>query len=231
MVASNTDIVNPREPQERPMLQLHYHPSDASLAPHLLLEEIGAPFELKLVDRSVNAQKSPAYLKLNPNGLIPVLVDGDLVLYETAAICLHLADTHPNAGLVPPLGTDERAHFYKWMFWLANTLHATLIPYFYPQRWADDAAAIAQVKAHAEGRVGALLDQLDTELARHAGPWLLGAQFSAADPYAWMLCCWTRHFSHPARTRPMLGSYLQRMQQRPAVQRVLRAEGLAPDWG
>ena len=72
------------------MLRLHYSPSDASLAPHLLLEELGVPFELALVDRSVNAQKSPAYLKLNPNGLIPVLVDGDLVLYETAAIALHL---------------------------------------------------------------------------------------------------------------------------------------------
>ena len=231
MVASITHVVNPPDTHKSPMLQLHYHPTDASLAPHLLLEEIGMPFELRLVDRSVNAQKSPAYLKLNPNGLIPVLVDADLVLYETAAICLHLADTHPGAGLAPALGTDERAHFYKWMFWLANTFHATLMPYFYPQRWADDAAAIAQVKARAESRVNGLLDQLDAELARHAGPWLLGAKFSAADPYAWMLCCWTRHFKQPARLRPQLGPYLQRVRARPAVQRALQAEGLAPDWG
>ena len=66
------------------MLQLHYFPSNASITPHILLEEMGLPYELKLVDRANNAQKSPEYLKLNPNGLIPVLVDDDLVLYETA---------------------------------------------------------------------------------------------------------------------------------------------------
>ena len=73
----------------------------------MLLHELGVPFELQLVDRTQGAHKSPAYLKLNPNGLIPVLVDGDLVLYETAAICLHLADTHPGRGLAPPLGTPS----------------------------------------------------------------------------------------------------------------------------
>jgi glutathione S-transferase len=213
------------------MLQLHYSPSDASLAPHMLLEEIGAPFGLKLVDRSVNGQKSPAYLRLNPNGLIPVLEDGDLVLYETAAILLHLADTHPAAQLVPALGTHQRAHFYKWLMWLANSLHATVVPFFYPQRWADETSAIAQVKAHAEARAGQLLDILDAELARHGGPWLLGSAYSVADPYALMLGCWTRHFVRPARRLPNLGPYLQRVQARPAVQRALRSEGLAPDWG
>jgi len=208
------------------MLQLHYSPSDASLAPHMLLEEIGAPFALKLVDRSVNAQKSPAYLALNPNGLIPVLEDGDLVLYETAAILLHLADTHPRARLVPAFGTPERAHFYKWLMWLANTLHATVVPFFYPQRWADDASAVAQVKAHAEARAGLLLDILDAELVRHGGPWLLGDAFSAVDPYALMLCCWTRHFARPARSLPHLGPYLQRVLARPASKRVFEREGL-----
>jgi glutathione S-transferase len=213
------------------MLHLHYSPSDASLAPHMLLEEIGAPFVLKRVDRSVNAQKSPAYLKLNPNGLIPVLEDGALVLFETAAILLHLADIHPHAQLVPALGTPPRAHFYKWLMWLANTLHATVVPFFYPQRWADDPGAVAQVKSHAEARAGQLLDLLDAELARHAGPWLLGDAYSAADPYALMLGCWTRHFKRPAKALPHLGPYLRRVQARPAVQRALHTEGLAPDWG
>ena len=85
------------------MIQLYYHPGNASLAPHMLLEEIGAPFELVLVDRANAAHKSPEYLKLNPNGQIPVLVEGDFVLYEAAAICLYLADRYPDAKLVPPL--------------------------------------------------------------------------------------------------------------------------------
>jgi glutathione S-transferase len=212
------------------MLELHYHPSNASMAPHLLLEELGLPFELKLVDRDRRAHKSPDYLRLNPNGLIPVLVDGELVLYEAAAICLHLVDTHPQAGLVPTVGTPQRAHFYKWLAWLTNTLQAALIIYFYPERWADSPEAVAQVKAHAEAKVGAMLAQLDAELARHGGPWLLGDTFSAVDAYALMLCRWTRGFARPARGLPKLGPYLQRVLARPATQRVFQREGLAQPW-
>ena len=212
------------------MLQLHYHPSNASMAPHLLLEEIGLPFELRLVDRAHQAHKAPEYLALNPNGLIPVLVDGGLVLYEAAAICLHLADTHPQAGLAPALGTGQRAHFYKWLVWLTNTMQATLIVYFYPERWADSLDAVAQIKAHAEARVAAMLDQLDAELARHGGPWFLGSAFSAVDAYALMLCRWTRGFTRPARDLPHLGPYLQRVLARPATQRVFEREGLVQPW-
>ena len=122
------------------------------------------------------------------------------MLYETPAVCLHLADTHPDAGLMPPLGSARRAHAYKWLAWLNNTMQAALLLYFYPERWADDAAAAARVKAHAEANVGAMLDQLDAELARHGRPWLLGDAFSLADPYAFVLCRWTRGFARPART-------------------------------
>ena len=212
------------------MLKLLYYPSNASMAPHLLLEELGVPFELKLVDRAQRAHKAPEYLALNPNGLIPVLSDGDLVLYEAAAICLHLVDTHPQAGLAPALGTAARAHFYKWLMWLTNTLQATLIVYFYPERWADSPDAVKQVKAHAEAKVGVMLDLLDAELARHAGPWLLGPTFSAVDAYALMLCRWTRGFPRPARDLPQLGPYLQRVLARPATRRVFEHEGLAQPW-
>ena len=208
------------------MLQLHYFPGNASMTPHMLLEELGVPYALKLVDRSVQAHKSPAYLKLNPNGLIPVLIDGNLVLYETAAICLHLADTHPAANLAPPLGSAERAHFYKWLMWLTNTLQAALILYFYPERWADDAAGAAQVKSHAEQKIGGMLDQLDAQLAAHGQPWLLGSAFSAVDPYALMLGRWTRGFTRPGRSLPHFGPYLQRMLQRAPVQRAFEQEGL-----
>ncbi|MDQ2928454.1 MAG: glutathione S-transferase N-terminal domain-containing protein [Pseudomonadota bacterium] len=215
------------------MLQLHYFPGNASLIPHIVLEELGLKFELLYVDRAVAAHKSDAYLALNPNGLIPVLVDRadtggatPLVLYETAAICLHLADTHPTAALLPPLGTAERAHAYKWLAWLTNTLQATLIVYFYPERWADDAAAILQVKAHAETKIDAMLDQLGSEFARHAGPWLLGERFSVLDPYAFVLCRWTRGFARPARERAALKPWLDRMLARPAVQRAVAAEKL-----
>ncbi|MGV3727491.1 glutathione S-transferase family protein [Hydrogenophaga sp.] len=216
------------------MIRLHFYPSTAAMVPHILLEELGVPYERVLVDRANDAHKSPEYLALNPNGLIPVLVDGDLVLYETAAICLHLADAHPQAGLMPALGSTQRAHAYKWLMWLTNTLQATLIVYFYPHRWVEaGSAAQNEVRAMAKRRVGELLDQLDAELARHGGPWFMGEAHSLLDAYVFTLCRWTRHFSddspvRPARERPHLGPYLQRMLERPALQRVMANEGLSP---
>ena len=214
------------------MKQLHYYPSTASMAPHILLEEIGAPFELVLVDRTRDVQKTQEYLKINPNGLIPALTEGDLVIYESAAICLHLCDSHPEAALAPALGSPERAHFYKWLIWLTNTLQSTLIIYFYPERWmnANNPTGADELRTHAETRVGLLLDQLDRELARHGGPWLLGASYTALDAYAMMLCRWTRNFAKPARSRAHLGPYLERVLTRPAVIRALKTEGLAPPW-
>jgi glutathione S-transferase len=218
------------------MLRLHYYPGNASMTPHALLLELSLPFELQRVDRERDAQRSPEYLALNPNGLIPVLVDGDLVLYETAAIVLHLVDTHPQAGLAPALGSSERAHFYKWLIWMTNTLQATLLVYFYPERWvgAGHTAAAAEVQRQAQLRTGGLLDQLETQLRSHGHAWLLGDAFSALDPYAFMLCRWTRGFdpnvAAPARARPALGAYLQRVLARPSVQRMLEAEQLSAPW-
>lgn len=210
------------------MLQLHYYPGNASFAPHVLLEELNVRFELRLVDRTRGAHKAPAYLKLNPNGLIPVLVDGELVLYESAAICLHLADSFPQGELAPPLGTPERAHFYQWLMWLTNTLQANLLHYFYPERDVDEgnAEGAAQVKRRAEAAVGRQLDILDAQLASHGAPWLLGADYSAADAYAFMLCRWTRGFARPARSLPHIGPHLQRMLGRAAVQRAIATEKL-----
>ncbi|MDT9002402.1 glutathione S-transferase family protein [Paucibacter sp. APW11] len=210
------------------MIELHYYPSNASFAPHVVLEELGTPFQLRLVDRNQGAHKSPAYLKLNPNGLIPAYVDGDLVLYESAAILLHLADTHPEAGLMPPLATAERAQAYKWLMWLTNTLQPLLISYYYPERWVDEgnAPGVAQVKAHAEARIAPLLDQLEAELQGHGGPWLLGERYTVLDPFAFMLCRWTRNFARPARSLPALGHYLQAMAERPALQRAVATEQL-----
>jgi glutathione S-transferase len=216
------------------MPTLHYHPGNASLIAHIVLEEIGAPFALEFVDRAQAAHKSKAYLALNPNGLIPVLVDDSqrsggtpLVLYETAAICMHLADSHPQAGLLPPLATPERANAYKWIVWLSNTVQPMLSVYFYPERWADDDSGAAAIRARAEAKVAPMLDQLDAEFARHGRAWLLGDRYSIADAYAFVLCRWTRGFARPARSLAHLQPWLERMLARPAVQRAFATEKLA----
>lgn len=218
------------------MLTLHYYPSNASMTPHMLLRELGVPFELALVDRAQGAHQAPAYLKLNPNGLIPVLVDRigerDLVLYETAAIVLHLVDNHPQAGLAPAIGTVERAEFTKWLVWLAATLQAQMPLYFYAERYvaAGNTAGAQQVKDQAEARIAGLVDQIEARLAGHGGPWFMGERFSALDPYALMLTRWTRGMQRPARTLPAIGAWQQRMLARPAVLATFQAEGLAQPW-
>lgn len=209
------------------MYQLYYYPGNANLTPHMLLEELGVPYKLVLVDRTKDAHHSAEYLKLNPNGRIPTLIDGELVLFETAAICLHLVDRHPEAGMAPAVGTAERAHFYKWLIYLTNTLQAELITYFYPERMTDDDAATAQVKVHAEARVGTMLDLIEKTLEENGGPYLLGKHYTAVDPYLLMLSRWTRMMHKPARNRPHLGRFLNMMVERPAVQRAFAQEGLS----
>jgi len=212
------------------MIYLHYSPSTASMAPHILLEELGVPYELVLIDKEAGELDSPAYRKLNPNGLIPVLRDDDLVLFETAAICLHLVDRFPAAGLAPQVGTPARSECYKWLSWLSTTVQQALILYFYPERWADTPDAIVQVKAHAEARVLKLLEQLDVRLAS-GSEWVLGDTFSIVDIYAMMLCRWTRNFPHrKARDFVHIAPWLNRVLARPAVQRVFAREQIGQPW-
>lgn len=220
------------------MLDLHYAPGNANLAPHMLLQRLGLPHRLVAVDRANGAHKGAAYRALNPNGLIPVLVDGDLVLYETAAICLHLADQRPASGLMPPLGSALRGEAMKWLVWMSTTLQTTLMHHFYPARVLGDAYLAAhaevgaQVSAHAQQQVGALLGQIEAQLQRHGGAWLLpGDAPTVPDYYGLMLCRWTRNFqgadSPPARSHPGLAPWLQRLLALPEVQRTWAAEGLS----
>src|SRR5580692_9534611 len=160
---------------------LHYFPANANAAPHMLLEEIGVQYNLVLVDRAKNAQKSKEYLKINPNGRIPALIDGDLVLFESAAIVLHLVDRHPEAGLAPKVGTQERAKFYQWLTFLTNSLQEELMIWQYPDRLTGtDAAATAVVTRGAEARASAYLDVIETHLKAN-GPFFVDDKLSAAD--------------------------------------------------
>lgn len=206
------------------MYALYYYPGNASLLPHMALQEAGVPFELRLVDRAQEAQRSTEYLRLNPNGRIPVLVQGELVLYEAAAITLHLADQHPQAGLAPLPGTPERAQFYKWMVHLTNTPQPEYRAWFYPWEHVIDPAMADSVKQAAGERLGRMFDLIASQLGD--GPWLLGERFSAADLFLLMLVRWGRAMPHPPRSLLPLAEHAHRVLARPAVQATFAAEGL-----
>ncbi len=222
------------------MMQLFYSPGTACLAPHFLLEELGLPYELVLVDTSKQEHQQEAYLRLNPKGKIPLLIDttegaeevdkGMFHLTESAAICLYLADkyaTQKNAShFCPPLASLERARLYQWMMYFSNTLQAELLSYFYPERLADNAQTAEQIKQHAEQRVAEMLSYIDAELAQSEGEFFLGKSLSIADLFLFMLCRWTRNMHKPARTYKHLAPYLARLVERPAIKNSFAQEGL-----
>jgi glutathione S-transferase len=208
------------------LYKLYYFPGNANLAPHMLLNEIGAAHELILVDCKANAQKSDTYLKVNPLGRVPTLLDDDLIVTEATAICLHLVDRHPEAGLAPSVGTAARAQFYQWMAYLTNTLQAELMTYFYPERLAQDAVLAAHIRASAETRIGGMLDYIDNALEQNGGAALTGDRVSAADFYLLMLARWTRFFGKPARDYPFIGNHVRNLLERPAMQKTFAAEGI-----
>jgi glutathione S-transferase len=214
---------------ETKLYQLHYFPSNANAAPQMVLEELGQPYELVLVERANNAQKSAEYLKINPNGRIPTLVDNGVALFEAAAICLHLVDRHPEAGLAPKVGTPERAKFYQWMSFLTNSLQEELMIWQYPDRLTgNDAAATAIVKAGAEARAGAYLDVIEQHLQAN-GPLFMGGSLSAADFYLVMLARWARPMTKPPRARPAIARLLDMVTALPAVRRAYERQGVTEE--
>lgn len=211
------------------MYQLHYFPANANAAPHMVLEELGAKYELLLVDRTKDAQKSREYLKINPNGRIPTLIDNKLVLSEAAAIVLHLVDQHPDAGLAPKVGTPERAKFYQWLTFLTNSLQEELMTWQYPERLAgNDAAATAVVKRGAEARASTFLDVIEDHLKAN-GPLFLGNRLSAADFYLVMLSRWARPMAKPPRSRPNIANLLDKVTALASVRRAYAREGITDE--
>lgn len=211
------------------MYTLYYFPSNASVAPHMLLEEIGADYELALVDKKAGAQKAPDYLKLNPTGRIPVLVDDGQAIFESAAIMLHLVDRHPQACMAPAYGTPQRALFYQWLVFLTNSLQEAQMLWFYPERLVgEDQAAAAKVKQAAEQRMGGFFDVIEGHLAAN-GPYFLGEQISAADLYLTMLARWSRAMNKPPRGRSSVARLLDLTTNRPAVKQAYAQEGVVGD--
>lgn len=213
------------------MYKLFYFPGNSNLFPHMVLEELGVPYELSLVDRNQNAHKDPDFLKLNPRGLIPVLIDSELnlALPETAAIALHLIDRHPEFDLAPKMGTAERAKFYRWIMFLTNTVQAEVLTFAYAQRHTTDTSegAVAAVRTAADARLGEFFDIIEGELLASGGPYLLGRTFTAADLFLLMVSRWGSRISRPPRQRPMLNALLDKLLERPAVIRAFEGEGLS----
>ncbi|SIT81860.1 glutathione S-transferase [Yoonia rosea] len=208
------------------ILRLHYAPDNASLCVRLALEEMAIPYETVLVDRAAKAQKSPAYLALNPNGLIPVLETPHGPVFETAAILMWLAETDDK--LMPRVGTPARMHALQWMLWLANTLHHTLRMTFYPSQYTNGDSGAVQSMAQQRLRA-----QLDLLAAAQTTPWLDSAASSLHACYLAPMLRWAALYGGGAdwfdlENWPRLTAFAKRMDARESTIRVAFAEGLGP---
>jgi glutathione S-transferase len=209
------------------MYKLYYSPGAASMVVHWLLIETGALHTIQRVDTATGEHKRPDYLAINPNGLVPTLLIDGVPVFEAAALLLHVADAHPDAGFAPPLGSVKRAHYYQWMLHLANTLQPAFRLWFYPAEAAGE-AAVGQAKESARMRIEACWDRIDTHLGAH-GPYLLGDHVSAADFHLTMLMRWSRNMPRPASDWPHLAAMIVRMKARPSFRTLYEREGLT-EW-
>lgn len=206
------------------MLELHYYPDNASLAPHLLLAETHADYQLRLVDRDSNAQKSAEYLKLNPAGRIPTLVHDDLVVFESPAICIYICEMDPASRFIPPLGHANRPLFFQWLAYLNNTLQSEFMVWRYPENHTTDLEGIEAIKAAQDLRLVAILTLLDNELGTKR--YLLGDTVSGCDHFLFMLALWNEKISQPPTSFPNLLRFMRDMSQRAAVQHVCEIENI-----
>ena len=208
-------------------MTLYYAPGAASLLVHWLLIELDVPHALQLVDMANKAQKAPEYLALNPNGVVPTLVMDGKPQHEAAALALLLAERYPVRGLAPAWDGPQRADYMQWMFNLANMVQPLFRQWWYPDEPAGEAHRDAVV-AQCAPRIEAQWQRIDDHLAGH-GPWLLGADISAADFYLAMLMRWSRNMPRPATEWPQLAALAQQMKQRPSFAILYQREGLT-EW-
>ncbi len=211
-------------------LILHYAPDNASLCVRLALLAMDAPFSTVLVDRRSGTERTPAYLALNPNGLIPALETPDGPMFETAAILLWLADRDPACALAPAPDHADRGRVLTWLFWLSNTLHPALRILFYPDKHIDSQHAQA-LASRTQERVQTMLGILNDAVPQ-INRWLGAAQPSVLDCYLCPMLRWlalyprghTLWFS--LARWPALYEVALKMDDRPITATASLAEGL-----
>jgi glutathione S-transferase len=199
------------------MLTLYHSPQSRSIRPRWLLEELGVPCEVKLVSLAAGDQKKPEYLKLNPNGTVPTLVDGDLALWESAAICQYLADKYPEKRLAPPLGTPERGKYYQWIHYAMSGIEPPAVTVFRHTMLLPEAERVPGLVDPAKAELGRVITVVDDALAGRE--WILGSQFSAADVMVGSTLVWCQMLGLIGDQYANVPGYLARCAARPALQR------------
>jgi glutathione S-transferase len=201
-------------------MKLYYSPGACSLSPHIVVAELGLPCELEKVDiRAVphTTESGKLFNEINPKGSVPALqLDNGELLTEGAAIVQYLADLSPNKQLAPANGTMARYRLQEWLNYIASEIHKGMGLLFMPNI-PDD------VRKMGVERLKQRLNYLSSTLTDRA--YLMG-EFSVADAYLFTCLNWHNYLQLSLDAWPALLAYLKRVAERPAVQKVLKEEGL-----
>jgi glutathione S-transferase len=198
--------------------RFYYSPRSCALASHIVLEHIGADFEAIRLDFQANQQRSAEYLAINAKGRVPALVTERGVITETPAILLYLAQTHPQSGVAPLNDPFALAELQAVNSWFCSTVHVAHAHGTRGARWADDASALQAMKAKVAQNMTDCFDWIERELLR--GPWVMGKDFSVADPYLFTLTIWLMQNGVELARFPRVADHYQRMLALPAVQKI-----------
>lgn len=205
---------------------LHYSPGACSLAVHIVLEEIGLPFQLVHTSTADGSTRSPEHLKLNPKGRVPVLVTGDSVLTEAPAILVHLAMQHPDQKLLANT-PDGLVRSMEWFNWLSGAVHAVAIRQVWrSESFTDVPAQHEDIVAKGKKNLADAFAHIETRLAK--ADWAVGPHYSVVDPYLLVFFRWGNRIGFDMRGQyTAWTNHALRVAERPATARALTTEGIS----
>ncbi|CAN7427920.1 glutathione S-transferase N-terminal domain-containing protein [Trinickia sp. LjRoot230] len=213
--------------------RLYYSPGACSLAVHIVLEEIGVPFERHEVSVARGENLAAAFVAINPKARVPALgVPGEThVLTELPAIVTFLARQHPEARLLPASNALEEARCHEWLAWLAGSVHGTGYGALWrPARFAADTALHEAISAHGRHTIIESYVSIEAKLADAPREWALASGYSIVDPFLLVLYRWGNRIGLPMQLDyPAWTALTERMLKRPAVQRAMASEQVRID--
>ncbi len=204
-------------------ITLYYSPGACSLAPHIVLEELGIAYETVRISTAEGQQRSPEYLKINPRARVPALAVDGKVLVENVAILSFLGGGFPDKGLWPARTWDQ-AQALSLMAWLADTVHPAFAHLYRPERYVEGPACVEAVKAKGRQVFGESLAEIDRLVAGKR--WAVGGRFSVVDAYLLVFYRWGNRNGFAVRDLAHYTSLVERVLARPAVKRVMADEGI-----
>lgn len=204
------------------MLTLYYTPHTCALATHIALEEAGAEYKIVKIDFKKSEQRSTQFLALNPKGRVPALVTDRGVLTETPALLAFVAQSFPEARLAPLDSPYVFATIQAFNSYMCSTVHVAHAHGMRGYRWADDPAAIEEMKRKVPDSLTACYEPIERDFL--TGPWVMGDAYSIADVYLFTVAQWLEDDGVDPKRFPRILEHRRRVAERPAVKRALAQE-------